>query len=256
MADNPNLQLINKINLALVGTLDFKELAKQATQIVLQELDLAAVAIFRVDHMTNEMRPYAYATKIRPAQITRIARQPFPGTPLAPNHAPENLTAETARTGKINTSASIKEFDKSSTAPQVQKTLATRFHISLPLKTKGKTEGVLFCATQQGRLTPEQLSLLKTAADQLGLAIENVMAHEQIIAQYKESLLQGEKKVAKIPKIKFTLRITKEIEQFLTYKIANTKQSKADYVRTYLEKRRLEDPEYKTFLAGDQKLLK
>lgn len=245
MPDNSDLQLINKINSALVGTLDFRELARQAAQIVLRELDLAAVAIFRVDHQTGEMHPYAYATKIRQAQITKIARQAVSG-PAAP---PDALAIGAVRFGKASSAAASPESVKDTAGERM---LATRFHTSLPLKTKGKTEGVLFCATQQGRLTPEQLSLLKTAADQLGLAISNVIAHEKIIAQFKNSLKSSGEKEGKIPKIKFTLRITKEIEQFLNYKVANTKHSKANYVRAYLEETMGDDPAYNKFLGSPE----
>lgn len=245
MPDNSDLQLINKINSALVGTLDFRELARQAAQIVLRELDLAAVAIFRVDHQTGEMHPYAYATKIRQAQITKIARQTISG----PAVSPDSPSIDDARSWKASSTAALPGSIKDAAGERM---LATRFHTSLPLKTKGKTEGVLFCATQQGRLTPEQLSLLKTAADQLGLAISNVIAHENIITQFKNSLKPSSEKDGKIPKIKFTLRITKEIEQFLNYKVANTKHSKADYVRAYLEKMMGGDPAYNKFIGSPE----
>lgn len=243
MPDNSDLQLINKINSALVGTLDFRELARQAAQIVLRELDLAAVAIFRVDHQTGEMRPYAYATKLQGPSVTKIARQPT-------MYSRESLMD----TGQNPAGAhQHRTFDSHAGIEQLQKDSGTRFHTSLPLRIGGRVEGVLFCATRQGRLTKNQFSLLKTAADQLGLAMANVMAHEQIIEQYKKTLGKKSSPKTKVPKIKFTLRITKEIEQFLTYKVTNTKHSKADYVRRYLEKRRLEDSEYKNFLAEESK---
>ena len=48
-----------------------------------------------------------------------------------------------------------------------------------------------------------------------------------------------------IPRIKFTLRITNTIEQYLNYKIHNTKLSKADYLREQIERIMNQDSDWK-----------
>lgn len=253
MLGDQNLKLINKINTALIGTLDFKVLAQQATKLLLKELDLKAAAIFRIDHNTNELKSYAYAVKIAPVVVDKILGYPFTQirTPLGRLHT--NLVEDTVNSGRINTAPNLYDFGKDVVPKQanwlLQKALGAHFHISLPLKIKGAIEGVLFCATHQKSLSGTQINLLKTSAAQLGLAMGNVMAHERIIERYKKSLRQGEKKVAKIPKIKFTLRITPEIEQYLTFKVTNTKESKAEYVRKLLEELMEKDDGYKKFLG-------
>lgn len=52
------------------------------------------------------------------------------------------------------------------------------------------------------------------------------------------------------PRIKFTLRITKTIEQYLGYKTANTNVTKADWLRGEIERLMREDPKFRDFLKN------
>jgi len=54
--------------------------------------------------------------------------------------------------------------------------------------------------------------------------------------------------VREVPSIKFTLRITPSIERYLHYKTHNTKVSKADFLREYLEELMKKDEEYLRYL--------
>ena len=56
------------------------------------------------------------------------------------------------------------------------------------------------------------------------------------------------KKIKEVPRIKFTLRITPSIEQYLYYKTHNTKKSKADFLREYVEKMMEMDEDFQKFL--------
>lgn len=52
------------------------------------------------------------------------------------------------------------------------------------------------------------------------------------------------------PRIKFTLRITKTIEQYLAFKTANTNLTKADWLRGEIERLMREDPKFREFLKS------
>lgn len=246
--ENKAIQFAEKVNELFLGKLDFTELARQATGIILQELPLAAVSVFRIDHRAQEIKPYAYAADVSPAVINCTAPQPFMYFRMPLGRVYENLTENTLNTGQINTSRSLGDFGNRDLSPRWQKILGTKFHIALSIKTKNKVEGVLVCASRHDRLTSDQIALLKIAANRLGSALENVIAHERIIERYAASLVKGKDKIAKIPKIKFTLRLTNEIEQYLSCKVANTKQSKAEYVRKLLKELMANDHEYKQLL--------
>ncbi|MDZ7798229.1 MAG: hypothetical protein U5L76_01275 [Patescibacteria group bacterium] len=69
---------------------------------------------------------------------------------------------------------------------------------------------------------------------------------EKIIVDFLNSL-KG-KKVKEMPRIKFTLRITPSIEKYLHYKTHNTKKSKADFLREYVEKMMEIDDDFQDFL--------
>lgn len=59
--------------------------------------------------------------------------------------------------------------------------------------------------------------------------------------------------VREVPRIKFTLRVTRSIEQFLTFKTHNTKLTKADWLREQIEKFMKDDADWRKFSRqGDQ----
>lgn len=54
-------------------------------------------------------------------------------------------------------------------------------------------------------------------------------------------------KIKEVPRIKFTLRITRSIERFLTFKTHNTKLTKADWLREEIEKKMESDEDWEKF---------
>lgn len=59
-------------------------------------------------------------------------------------------------------------------------------------------------------------------------------------------------RVREVPRIKFTLRITKSIEQYLVFKTHNTKFTKADWLRAEIEKLMANDSAWRKFLRGGE----
>gem|GEM_PF-4252448 len=225
-----------------MGKFDFQEFAKNATEVVLKELNLAAVAIFRIDHDSGELKSYAYSVNIPVKTINRILGMPFTKVKAPLGRKNTNFTEDTANSGQIHTSESLEDFSryvvKKNIGTTLQRILKTRSHISLPIKVRGGIEGVLFCASSEATMTETKISLLKTITTQLGLSMANVMAHERIIKQYEKSLDDKDTPKKKKASIKFTLRINEDIEQYLFFKTHNTKMSKAEFVRDLLQKKK------------------
>ncbi len=53
--------------------------------------------------------------------------------------------------------------------------------------------------------------------------------------------------IREVPRIKFTLRVTNTIEEYLHFKTHNTKLSKADYLREQIEKLMTDDQDWEKF---------
>lgn len=58
----------------------------------------------------------------------------------------------------------------------------------------------------------------------------------------------GNVTVREVPKIKFTLRLTDTLDQYLDFKTRNTKKTKADYLRDKLEREAGENDEFQQYL--------
>ncbi len=223
------------------------DLARRATRIILEDFNLAAVGFLRINYRDKMIRPYAYASRANPALISEILQKPLTTLKVPLGRIYSNLTENTLNTGQTNISLSLGDFGFRMATRQLQRVLGTNFHISIPIKTKKQVEGALICAAKQKRLDERRIASLKTTANQLGLALENIIAHEKIMERYLKELDQNNKPTPKQIKKKFTLRITPEIDQYLSYKTANTKESKANYVRKLLENLISQDKDYHQF---------
>jgi hypothetical protein len=80
------------------------------------------------------------------------------------------------------------------------------------------------------------------------LVIKNYLKNnlEKSVIDFLKSIKGHE--IREVPKIKFTLRITPTIEKYLNFKTLNTKKSKADFLREYIEKMMKLDDEFEKYL--------
>jgi hypothetical protein len=85
----------------------------------------------------------------------------------------------------------------------------------------------------------------KKTAGLLNLQYYSEKTMEKTILDFLQTLETGEGR--QIPNIKFTLRITPRIERFLHWRTANTKKTKADFLRELIEKLIDNDGEYQKF---------
>ncbi|MBU1167747.1 GAF domain-containing protein, partial [Patescibacteria group bacterium] len=168
---------------------------------------------------------------------------------------PINHIGETAKYEKSFSGKRLVDFTRGFVKSEkligvYQKVSTTKFMMTVPIFSSGKVEGVLYVGTAKDSFTPDQISLIKIFAEQLGLAMGNIIAHEKIIEKFKDEQERKKRQTDpdKIPNIKFTLRISKEIDRYLNWKVHNTKKTKADFLREAILEDLMEpDEEYKKF---------
>lgn len=76
------------------------------------------------------------------------------------------------------------------------------------------------------------------------VAYQDVTLADRVRSQLKT--LAG-KKLREIPRIKFTLRITPTIEEYLGFKTHNTKNAKADFLREQIERQMEDDADWQNY---------
>lgn len=122
---------------------------------------------------------------------------------------------------------------------------------SFPIICNNNIEGVLAVGKYKAKLTPTEKEATMFFCEQLGLAMANMKAHKKIVERFEKQQQLRARNIDpdKKPTIKFTLRISKEIERYLKWKIHNTDQSKADFLRNLLTEDVIKnDQQYQDFL--------
>jgi len=248
--DKGKIEVAQKVNETLTGTLDFEELARKVTNLVVNELGLQGAAVFRVDKKNQVLRACTFAIKGDANILRKIMKKPFGKLSVSLTH-PTNLMARTASTGRIFKGPDLNSYTNPALNERITKAILkvsrTDHMLSLPMRLGHEITGALLLGKKGDDFTEAEIDSMKFFAKQLGLAMANVMAHERIIEQYKKSLEEKGKPKKKRPHIKFTLRITDDLEQYLNYKTVNTKKSKAEYVRDLLEGQMKEDKDFQQF---------
>ncbi|MFC1721917.1 GAF domain-containing protein [Patescibacteria group bacterium] len=245
-----NVDIAQKVNEALIGTLDFDELAKKVTKMFINELDLQGGAVFRIDREQKHLKACAFAIQGNMQKLAQIMGKPF-SSMTTPIDKPINYMGKTAAFGKIYRETDLSKFIipvvSKSVSIAITKLSGANYLLSLPIRSGTAIVGALLVGKKDCDFTETEITAMKAFTDQLGLAMGNVMAHERIIEQYKKSLEEKGKPKKKRPNIKFTLRVTDDLEQYLNFKTLNTKKSKAEYVRDLLAEQMKTDDDFRKF---------
>lgn len=100
----------------------------------------------------------------------------------------------------------------------------------------------------RGEVAPEVLRYLnlKDIPKHIVIATYAPDRVERVVEDFLRQL--GDIKIREVPRIKFTLRLTTTIDQYLDFKTRNTKKAKADYLREDIEQRIEQDEEFQRFL--------
>lgn len=101
---------------------------------------------------------------------------------------------------------------------------------------------------QRGDVAPDVLRYLtlKDIPKFVTVATYRADSLEKIIIQFLGRV--GDVKVREVPRIKFTLRLTQTIDEYLDYKTRNTKLTKADYLRDHVDALIEHDEEFQRYL--------
>lgn len=242
------LKIISSTNNLLTGELDFQKVAQKSVTAFTEEAGFAGGAVFRREK--NKLRAYVFTENKHTRQVIKLMLPKKFSDITTPIENPENLIGKTALTGEIFTGPRMREFTRGFVKNEklmdvFQKVARAEFIISAPIFSAGKVEGVLFVGTREKSFTEDQTALIKIFAEQLGLAMGNIIAHERIIKKYQEEQEMRKRQIDpnKKPNIKFTLRISKEIERYLAWKVNNTNNTKADFLRDAILKEIMENDE-------------
>ncbi|OGE79051.1 MAG: hypothetical protein A2751_01165 [Candidatus Doudnabacteria bacterium RIFCSPHIGHO2_01_FULL_46_14] len=233
--------LLEKVSKILLGTYNFRDLARQSVALVVKELKnqgLVAAGVFRVLASENKLSAYAYSTKysrvidkILPARFSELSIS------LAET---KNLAVKAAVTDQIQQSRRLADFSSGVLADdvtnRVQRFTKTKLGIAFPIHSRsGRVAGVILFAVTEEKLSGEQMALFQTFANQLGLAFSNAIAFEKLMHQYKQKS-EDVHDHDNEPSIKFTLRITPREDKRLEELARNRGITKAELIRELLDK--------------------
>lgn len=100
----------------------------------------------------------------------------------------------------------------------------------------------------RGEVAPDVLRYLnlKDIPRHITVATYTSRSLDDVVVGFLEKL--GDVRVREAPRIKFTLRLTRTMDEYLDFKTRNTKVSKADYLREQLDRLMAEDEAFRRFL--------
>ncbi len=101
---------------------------------------------------------------------------------------------------------------------------------------QGKTAGKEFLRTNLDKSQRDQLTIASYSADDLDGHVGHFLTG-----------VEANPEPGDIPNIKFTLRITKRIEQYLAWRTHNLPMSKADFLRNMIQEMMASDDEYQRY---------
>ena len=101
---------------------------------------------------------------------------------------------------------------------------------------------------QRGDVAPDVLRYLnlKDIPKFVTVATYRPESVEKLVVQFLGRV--GDVKVREVPRIKFTLRLTQTIDEYLDYRTRNTKLTKADYLRDHVDTLIERDVEFQRYL--------
>ncbi|MBU1167904.1 GAF domain-containing protein, partial [Patescibacteria group bacterium] len=177
------LDIISSTNNLLTGEFDFKKVAEKAVTGFIERTELMGAHIYRKEG--NFLKAYLYSRNKATNFLSNIFSDKRFRNLRTPIDSPENLIGKTAKEGKIHECDNLIDLGKGVLPDKmlniIHKGARTKKYILVPLICNNKVEAVLIVATKETQFTPDQISLIKIFAEQLGLAMGNIIAHEKII---------------------------------------------------------------------------
>ncbi len=155
------LRTINAIRSSVTASLELETILKDALDKILEATQTQTGCVFLVDQMTRDLT--LAACRGMPAELTEEARR---------RSAAEGLCGWVARTGKPRLVADLAAEPQLACGPFAQ--VGARSLMAVPLMSRNRVMGVMeLAAAQPGRFNEEDLELLVSVGNAIGVAIEN-----------------------------------------------------------------------------------
>jgi len=162
------LRAINAVTAIVTGSLELEQILSDALDKVLEVMGLEVGLIFFLDQQTQELILAAYrgVSRESAADLDRL-------------RLGEGFCGRVAQSGELMLVPDSSQ-DPRLTRLAVQRE-GLRAQIIVPLKSKGKVQGVLAVSTRRSRqFLPEELDLVTAIGNQIGVAIENAQLHRDV----------------------------------------------------------------------------
>jgi len=244
------LSLIKKTNDIFVGVLDFQELAQKAVNLLPKDLGIESCTIFSYDKKRERLiqKAMSYAKIPRDSQtlLEKFLKNEIP------IECSENYSVRAVKEKKLLYSHNLHNFTKPNLnekeSTSLQKIYRIKITAAVPILTKDGIAGAIGFGISKEALSDKEKKAIWLFADQVGLAMSNVLAHKNIVRRYEESIVPKSAKPKPEPLFRFTLRLTDDIEQYLAWKTNNSKQSKAEFLREVIKNEMIKkDEKYKKY---------
>ncbi|MDX1687765.1 MAG: GAF domain-containing sensor histidine kinase [Candidatus Promineifilaceae bacterium] len=165
---NRELTILNEIAKALNQSVDLDEALQATLSRVVDHFELQTGWIWLLHEETGES--YLAASQNLPPALADNPRRMEGGCHCL----------DTYRAGDLEGAANVNVITCSRLSGLVDGTDGLRYHSSIPLYAHGKELGVMNVASSNWReLTPEELRLLYTIGDLLGMAVERIRLHNR-----------------------------------------------------------------------------
>ena len=167
------LRAINTVTAIVTGSLELKQVLDGALTKVLDVMSLEAGLIFFLDQQAHELVLSAYQglSSESVAELDRLKLG-------------EGFCGRVAQSGELMViQDSSRDYRLAKLAVRRE---GLRAQIVIPLKSKGKVQGVLAVATRDLRqFLPEELELVTAIGNQIGVAVENAQLHRDVARQLR-----------------------------------------------------------------------
>jgi len=156
------LAIMNSILSVANRSLDLQEILADTLDITVEQMGFEAGAAYQIDLDANS-----------PLLVTQRSFEPAVALDLVSRY----LVTLQGHAAELPSTVTIHEIEE---APGQPKQSGIRLLVSVPLSTKGRTLGLFLLGKREpGQLSPEELSLLSSIGQQIGVAIENAHLYEQ-----------------------------------------------------------------------------
>lgn len=254
LTESYHKRIIDTTRGLFAGEFDFEKASDTAITEFNEDMGFYGTNIYRKEG--RKLRAYLYSRNDGTKFISKIINDSQYRNLLIPLEDSESIIARAGVEMNIFETQSFENFAHKIVTKPIMNLMKTAlpkdlWYASFPIMHNNKLEGVLAVGKRGAKLTPAEKEATMFFCEQLGLAMANMKAHKKIVERFEKQQQLRARNIDpdKKPTIKFTLRISKEIERYLTWKIHNTDKSKADFLRNLLTEDVIKnDQQYQDFL--------